>query len=172
MGESLICDLCGKHATVHLTQIINNQIQKVDLCEECAQQKGVTDPDGFSLADVLAKNLVEAGDESPAVADLSCATCGCTPRDFKKRGRLGCPSCYRDLAPLIYPMLSGIHRDNVHRGKIPHQLIDRQAAQRELKRLNDELQKAINDERYEDAVVFRDQLEQLREADSPIEKTC
>ena len=28
-------------------------MQKVDLCEECAKQKGVNDPAGFSLADLL-----------------------------------------------------------------------------------------------------------------------
>jgi len=34
-------------STVHLTQIVNNKIHKVDLCEECAQAKGVTDPERF-----------------------------------------------------------------------------------------------------------------------------
>ena len=55
MANSLKCDLCAKPATVHLTQIVNNKIHKVDLCEACAQAKGVTDPSGFSLADLLLK---------------------------------------------------------------------------------------------------------------------
>ena len=53
MANPLKCDLCSKPATVHLTQIVNNKVHKVDLCETCAQAKGVTDPSGFSLADLL-----------------------------------------------------------------------------------------------------------------------
>ena len=30
-----------------------DKMQKVDLCEECAKTKGVNDPTGFSLADLL-----------------------------------------------------------------------------------------------------------------------
>ena len=61
MANSLKCDLCSKPATVHLTQIVNSKIHKVDLCEACAQAKGVTDPSGFSLAD-----LPEGRDSCPA----------------------------------------------------------------------------------------------------------
>ena len=39
MASNLKCDLCSKPATVHLTQIVNNQVHKVDLCEACAQAK-------------------------------------------------------------------------------------------------------------------------------------
>jgi hypothetical protein len=55
MANPLKCDLCSKPATVHLTQILDNKVHKVDLCEACAQEKGVTDPSGFSLADLLLK---------------------------------------------------------------------------------------------------------------------
>ena len=35
------CDECGKNkSTVHLTEIVNNQITKLNLCESCAKQKG------------------------------------------------------------------------------------------------------------------------------------
>ena len=44
---------CENEATVHLTEIVNGQMKKIDLCEECAKDKGVTDPQGFALADLL-----------------------------------------------------------------------------------------------------------------------
>ena len=56
MGESIQCQICDKLATVHLTQIIQNKIHKVHLCEECAQEKGVTDPDGLSFEDLFSKS--------------------------------------------------------------------------------------------------------------------
>ena len=44
---------CENEATVHLTEIVEGKMQKNDLCEECAREKGVTDPEGFTLADLL-----------------------------------------------------------------------------------------------------------------------
>lgn len=50
----MLCCICKeKEATVHLTQIIGEDMQKMDLCETCAKTKGVNDPAGFSLADLL-----------------------------------------------------------------------------------------------------------------------
>ncbi|MEM9227648.1 MAG: excinuclease ABC subunit B, partial [Verrucomicrobiota bacterium] len=140
MGESLVCDICGKLATVHLTQIINNKIQKVDLCEECAQQKGVTDPEGFSLSDFMAKNVesVVAPDAIDGTA-LICPSCGSTPRDFKRTGRLGCPSCYDAFDKLIEPLLKGMHRGSDHKGKIPHRLLHRVGLRKEINRLQNQL---------------------------------
>jgi len=45
----------GMEATVHLTQtvIATNQIRNLDLCEQCAESKGLNDPAGFSLAELL-----------------------------------------------------------------------------------------------------------------------
>jgi protein arginine kinase activator len=52
----MLCCICkAKEATVHLTQawVGVDKVQKVDLCEECAEKKGVNDPTGFSLADLM-----------------------------------------------------------------------------------------------------------------------
>lgn len=170
MSESLHCDLCGKPATVHLTQIINNKIQKVDLCEECAQKKGVSDPDGFSLADLLAKNFAVPGEMAhPAGgSSLACGACGCSAKDFKKTGRLGCPDCYEALAPIIMPILVGVHRGTEHVGKIPERLKSRLERRRRFSQLDQDLQQAIRDERYEDAAGYRDQIEQLKAELGPI----
>jgi protein arginine kinase activator len=48
------CSNCKeKPATVHLTQIVGDKMQKLDLCEECAKAKGVNDPGSFALADLM-----------------------------------------------------------------------------------------------------------------------
>ena len=50
----MLCCICKeKEAKVHLTQTVNNKMRKVDLCEQCAKDKGVNDPAGFSLANLL-----------------------------------------------------------------------------------------------------------------------
>jgi protein arginine kinase activator len=51
------CDFCDQKATVFLTQLIEGQMKKVCLCDPCAKERGVTDPTGFSLADLLLGGL-------------------------------------------------------------------------------------------------------------------
>jgi protein-arginine kinase activator protein McsA len=50
----MLCCICkGQEATVHLTQTMTatNQIRNLDLCEHCAESKGVNGLPGFSLPD-------------------------------------------------------------------------------------------------------------------------
>ena len=50
----MFCDVCkSKESTVFLTQIVEGKMQKVNLCESCSKEKGVNDPTGFALADLL-----------------------------------------------------------------------------------------------------------------------
>ena len=98
---------CDKEATVHLTEIVDGQMKKIDLCEDCAQEKGVTNPQGFALADLFLGLGASQELEEAAGPDLGCSTCGFTQADFKKSGRLGCPDCYTTFAEALE--LSLIH---------------------------------------------------------------
>ena len=144
MANSLKCDLCGKPATVHLTQIVNNKIHKVDLCEECAQAKGVTDPSGFSLADLLLKASLNP---EPQAEVVRCEQCGATQADFKKLGRFGCPACYDAFKQIIEPMLGNMHKGTVHVGKVPRRALERKSLYDRLTHLQGELDEAIRSER-------------------------
>ncbi|HVZ65249.1 MAG TPA: UvrB/UvrC motif-containing protein [Lacunisphaera sp.] len=163
MANSLKCDLCSKPATVHLTQIVNNKIHKVDLCEACAQAKGVTDPSGFSLADLLLK----ASLNPEPVGDGRCEACGFTQQDFKKTGRFGCPECYQYLGGVIEPMLETMHKGIAHAGKVPKRALERRSLYERLTQLETELDAAIKAERYEDAARYRDEIHQVRTAATP-----
>ena len=98
----MLCCICKeKEAKVHLTQIAGDKMQKVDLCEECAKTKGVNDPTGFSLADLLlGLGASQEIEQAAGGAELKCSRCGFTQADFKKAGRLGCPECYKTFAEL------------------------------------------------------------------------
>ena len=163
MANSLKCDLCSKPATVHLTQIVNNKIHKVDLCEACAQAKGVTDPSGFSLADLLLKASLNP---EPS-GDARCESCGFTAQDFKKTGRFGCPACYNHFGSLIEPMLDSMHKGVAHTGKVPKRALERRSLYERLSQLETELDQAIKAERYEDAARYRDEIHQVRTASGP-----
>ena len=160
MASPLKCDLCTNPATVHLTQIVNNKVHKVDLCESCAQAKGVTDPSGFSLADLLLKASLNP--EMPASA-VRCEQCGFTQNDFKKHGRFGCPQCYATFSSLIEPMLDNMHKGVTHTGKVPARALERKSLYDRLTKLEFDLNEAIKSERYEDAARARDEINQVKQ---------
>lgn len=164
MANPLKCDLCAKPATVHLTQIVNNKVHKVDLCESCAQAKGVTDPSGFSLADLLHKAALNP--EAPT-SGVRCEQCGFTQNDFKKHGRFGCPACYEAFKGLVEPMLENMHKGTVHTGKIPQRALERKTLYDRLTKLELDLTEAIKSERYEDAARARDEISQVKQSVTP-----
>jgi len=161
MANPLKCDLCSKPATVHLTQILDNKVHKVDLCEECAQEKGVTDPSGFSLADLLLKASLNP---DPSGDGVRCEQCGFTPADFKKQGRFGCSACYDAFKGILDPMLEGMHKGIIHSGKVPQRALERKTLYDKLTRLEVDLTEAIKAERYEEAARCRDEINQVRQA--------
>ena len=162
MANPLKCDLCSKPATVHLTQIVNNKVHKVDLCEACAQAKGVTDPSGFSLADLLLKASLNPEPATPA--GVKCERCGCTQNDFKKHGRFGCPTCYDTFRGVIEPMLESMHHGTAHAGKVPTRALERKSLYDRLTKLELDLTEAVKTERYEDAARTRDEINQVKQA--------
>ena len=161
MPNIIKCSQCSKPATVHLTQIVNNKIIKVDLCESCAQAKGVTDPSGFSLTDFLGNQQLAADGKEKKI---TCKECGFTAADFRRTGRLGCALCYHSFSPLIRPVLEDMHVASVHKGKVPEIVLSRQMAVAELQSLKDSLQEAIDEEEYEEAAKYRDQIQSFNDA--------
>ena len=160
MASNLKCQLCSKPATVHFTQIVNNKVHKIDLCEACAQAKGVTDPSGFSLADLLVKAALNP--EQVPGSGLRCETCGFTQGDFKKHGRFGCPECYKTFEAMVDPMLEGMHKGTKHIGKRPQGIEEGPNLSERLNQLETDLHEAIRSERYEDAAKYRDEITQVK----------
>jgi protein arginine kinase activator len=156
------CDVCQKsEATVYLTQIVEGKMQKVNLCENCAKEKGVSDPTGFAMADLLlglgATQQIEHGGQ-PA---QKCPVCGFTQIDFKKTGRLGCSACYDTFADGLANLLKGMHKGLKHTGKMPAKLSRRFAMADRVKSLETDLKKAVKNEKYEDAARLRDEIQKL-----------
>ena len=168
----MLCDECGKNkATVHLTEIINEQITKLNLCEACAKEKGSDVEQHFGISDLLtALSDVEtppagAAPGSPAVKN-KCAHCGLTYEDFKKIGRLGCSECYVTYKTSLAPLLKRIHGSNQHLGKVPNAVVMKEQKvlskiHEELQAVKAELQAAIKKEEFEEAAALRDKIKFL-----------
>jgi protein arginine kinase activator len=158
----MICCVCKeKPATVHLTDIKGDKMQKVDLCEDCAKNKGVNDS-AFQLADMLlGLGAAHEMEQSAGGADVKCGACGFTQADFKKSGRLGCPECYVTFAEGLEGLLKSMHKGTKHTGKIPESLRTKKDFADQLNQLNKKLAKAIATENFEHAAELRDEIKQI-----------
>ena len=157
----MFCDVCQtKEATVFLTQIIEGKMQKVNLCEGCSKEKGVNDPTGFALADLLL-GLGAAQEIEKNPAGIRCPVCGFSQADFKKTGRLGCSACYDTFSEGLSGMLKNMHRGSIHTGKVPAKLAVARRRAQELAGLQAELEKAVHGELFEEAATLRDKIRHL-----------
>ena len=159
------CDLCEKKATVFLTQLVEGEMKKMCLCEGCAEEKGVTDPTGFSLADSVlgVGQVAEAGPIATVGEDdgVPCPVCGFTFNRFQQVGRLGCSECYQTFGDDINRRLKGMHKGSMHVGRVPEGLLEAHARQQRLDQLRDRLEQAIASENYEEAAGLRDEIQDI-----------
>ena len=163
----MLCDICGKNpATVHLTEIVDENMTELHLCEECAQKKGAQMETHFGLADLLA-GLADLGGQFTTTkkeTKTKCPRCGLTYEDFKKIGRLGCGECYSAFKEILLPLLKRIHGSTQHNGKSPGKkaakVIKMVKVKNELHELKEKLQKAIELEEFEEAAKLRDKIKE------------
>ena len=137
-------------------------MQKLDLCEECAKAKGVNDPGGFALADLmLGLGASQELEQSTSGVETRCPRCGFTQADFKKSGRLGCPECYKTFAEGLEGLLKTMHKGTRHTGKVPEALRESREQADRLKTLQKKLDKAVKEEDFEQAAHLRDEIKQI-----------
>ena len=122
-----------------MTQIVGGKMQKVNLCEACSKEKGVNDPTGFALADLLL-GMGAAQDIERSSSGVTCPVCGFTQADFKKTGRLGCRACYAVFCA---------------------SLIKTRELDAQIRDLQSSLERAVADEEYEKAADLRDQIRRI-----------
>lgn len=166
----MLCDACHKNtATVHLTEIVDDQMTELHLCEECARQKSEQMEQQFGLSDLLA-GLADFGGQ-PAQekldASLKCKNCSLTYMDFKKIGRLGCSECYNAFKKSLGTLLKRIHGSSQHFGKSPlkDRKLDKKAGA-DLTVLRLRLQQAVEEEAFEEAARIRDQIKELEKKEA------
>jgi len=160
----MLCNACKQNeAKVHLTKIVGDKMQKVDLCEDCSKDKGVDDPTSYSdLLMGLSAEPVPSEPEPAAEPGAKCPTCGYAQADFKKAGRFGCSECYDTFGEGLVVMLKTMHKGTRHTGKVPAALQQSRAEAQKLKLLQKRLDKAITEENFEEAAQLRDEIKRLK----------
>ena len=162
----MICNLCGaQEASIHLTEIVNNQMIEIHLCEACAQEKGTDFKTHFNLTDLLA-GLVDPAKTAKAAEKRfagKCPECGITYEEFGKSGRLGCAFCYEAFSKMLLPLIKRVQRSTVHVGKRPSRVSPETSRGHELQLLQERLAKSVQKEEFEEAAQLRDEIRQAEE---------
>lgn len=158
----MLCDICKKNnVVVHYTEVVNDKIKKLNLCEECAAGKGIGIQPPFSIGELLG-GLTPPGYE-PAAADKTviCQGCGMSLAEFKETGRLGCHQCYESFNKSLMPLISNIHKSTKHIGKVPTAARESMGTIDKIRELEIKLYGAVKNEEFESAAEIRDQIKML-----------
>jgi protein arginine kinase activator len=162
------CDQCReREAVIQLTQIVNDQVTTLHLCEKCAAEKGVDSPGAHAktpLGTLIGAAMGKSAEQAPAPRSSDvCTRCGGTFQDFRETGRLGCPDCYRSFETPLRDLLRRLHGSTHHLGeryaeRAPAAVVvdHEQAAD-----LREQLRLAVETENFELAAELRDRLRVL-----------
>lgn len=161
----MLCQSCKqKTATIHLTEISNNQRSETHLCQDCAQEQGLTVKTQIPLNELL-NTLLSTQPESGQAADTTsrehvCPNCGMTLKRFAKENLLGCPDDYKEFADELMPLIQKNQNGNsCHAGKTPSRMPDVDRREIELAGLRRKLEQAVKNEDYELAAKLRDRIQ-------------
>ena len=178
----MLCENCGENeANVRYTQIINGVKKEMNLCENCANEKGITNMDfnmpiSFSsfLSDIFdGYNDTNFLPDITKTKTLKCKKCGLTYDEFIDKGKFGCANCYDTFSDKIDYLVKNLHGSTRHIGRKSKYIKeneskivkeDNQEANKEMSKLDllkKDLKDAIKDERYEDAAKIRDEIKKI-----------
>jgi protein arginine kinase activator len=162
------CQFCSKPATVHLTDIVDNQKKETHLCQACAEAQHLIKHKELNLPAILQSLIGQhLGPQTDELARLTCPACGIKYMEFRAQGRLGCPHDYEVFKTGLGTLLNRIHRSTRHVGKTPHHRGPTAARLIEIAQLRRQLQSAVEAEAYEEAARIRDLLRQKEATGEP-----
>jgi len=163
----MVCERCQERpATVHITEIMNNQTRKLHLCEQCArelQAQSFGFPPQFELHNFLAGllGMGQAPKTEEAGEQVKCPHCGLSESQFAQSGLLGCGECYASFRERMQPLLRRIHGHERHTGKVPERTGGYARLIQQMERLKGELKQAVAREEFEMAAQLRDRIKEL-----------
>ncbi|MFM9956943.1 MAG: UvrB/UvrC motif-containing protein [Phycisphaerales bacterium] len=162
------CDRCDRDATV--TEVLVKGGQKIErhLCESCARDAGVSVAPGTSLDKLMASFVMQhqqaataggAQATTPRTVANACRACGLAFAEFRQKGLLGCPECYKAFENQLGPLVERAHQGaSFHCGKAPVRGAADEVITQRLSALRKQLNEAVAAEQYERAAAIRDEL--------------
>ncbi len=164
------CQNCGaNNANTHIKTIINGEFKEYDLCSECAKKMGYTNV--FSDMENEFSSFLGSffGNALPARTQATrCEFCGSTYSEIAKSGHVGCAHCYDVFEQQLMPSIRRMHGNTTHCGKNSafsaeekNNKTSEDAKQQKIDKLKAELNKAVEQQNFEEAARLRDEIKEL-----------
>lgn len=170
----MLCDICKKkEAVIHIQEISAAGKKIINLCNDCAEKHQQNDPllnfGSLNFSDVLenikkiSADLVKqkkSNDKSPV-----CPVCGWDMSKMEENnGLLGCAECYKTFSSVVDHAINNIHHSRIHAGKRPLGVSHEppELKKEKIRKLEADLQSAVQNEEYERAAVIRDEIASLK----------
>lgn len=164
----MMCDECGvRPAAIHLTTFTGGEKQDKNLCATCLTKYKMHLPamDLTNLAGILGgfieKALSGKKEEVDSGFSAVCESCRTDYKQFKRNGMLGCADCYKAFREPIEEMLTRMHGNAQHVGRVPGGVNSQVSLKLQIEKLKQQLARAVSREEYEIAATLRDQIRAL-----------
>ena len=160
----MLCERCKKNeASYHITKIVNHKKIDLNLCGQCAKDIGVISSP-LSFQNIISEMMgyISQPIEIEKHYEPRCRNCGTYYSEFKKEGLLGCSECYKSFKDEIDPVIKRVQGSLKHTGKIPASRVKSMPDKNEVDGLKVMLQKAIENEEYENAAKIRDKINRMQ----------
>lgn len=164
----MLCERCSVNkATVHLTRIINGKKEEFHMCEECARKSSqiYNEDKNLSFQSLLSgilnnnfSNQEQSFFQQENSEKLICNNCGMSYDEFTEKGLFGCGECFNAFEEKLDHLFKRIHGNNRHHGKKTHLFEEKLEIKSEINILKEKMQKAVNEEEFEQAAEIRDQI--------------
>jgi len=181
----MLCQECGKKEAVVRISLIDSQGRRKELilCENCCRKYGI-EPPSFAVLEAISKlahslggNMFQKESEQSydqAKLDDRCPSCGTSLREIQTSPmRIGCGDCWRFFKRKLIPIVASCQKGATkHVGKRPGQVKSKAEStvsleikpmdlMEEKRKLEAELEKAVQAEEFEKAAELRDKIKDI-----------
>ncbi len=175
----MLCERCNSNdATMHMSEIIGGFDREIHLCERCSREVGLNrgrSPFSLSIPELL--DFLKIREFTAEKEIHLCPCCGMKFSDFQRIGKFGCSECYTsfttaksflDRVMLGVPYEGKVPRNYRSLGRGMGEILSEEFLPEEPSReymgdsLESRLEKAIDEERYEEAALLRDRICEIK----------
>lgn len=169
----MLCERCGKReATIHVKEETKAGMNEHYLCEPCAytsNEQGLfqSSDQPMTIQQLLSNWFGISEGPSPQrmtydKEETVCPNCQLSFQQFLKRGKFGCGTCYETFRPRLKSIFTKLHNGHTaHVGKVPQTFHATFAIERQIEEVREQMQRAVLEERFEDAALYRDEAKRL-----------
>lgn len=177
----MLCERCHTNeANIVIKEVVNGVIREHNLCAQCAQEMELGQlfddfPFGKLLSGILGLDGGNQEERNEEYDRIVCPTCGTSYGEFVKSSQFGCADCYDTFSILMSGNIKKIQGSDTHVGKRPryqkegvqngqimNPVPDPDSYEERMAILKSRLQEAIQEEEYEQAAHYRDEIRKLQ----------